>query len=286
MTLDVRAAQANLTHTRNMPDREDLAPEIGNRALSAAIACQSHGPASGSPIGRQLTYLGRLIDLRVARRCLVVGCGPEPDAVRTLVDRGFSVSALEPEPALAAAASMWIGQRARILVATAERMPLADESQDVIVCESVLEHVDSVHRALQELNRVLAPGGAVWITTTNRWAISLTGRTGEFRVPFFNWFPAIVQEAFVHHHLHHDPSLANFTPRPAVHWFTFDELCRAGREAGFARFYSILDLVRPSDATIAPSPLRRSVVQAARSRSWIRALALTQVGGTIIMVKR
>jgi ubiquinone/menaquinone biosynthesis C-methylase UbiE len=285
MNFNARAA-TSFTRAVDIPDRESLAPDIGNRAVAAAIACQSQGHAPGSPIGRQLTYLGRLIDLRVARRCLVVGCGPEPGAVRVLSDRGFSVTALEPEPALAAAASERIGDRARIIVATAETMPLGDESQDFIVCESVLEHVDSTHRALQELYRVLAPRGAVWITTTNRRAISPTGRTGEFRVPFFNWYPAIVQEAFVHHHLHHDPSLANFTPRPAVHWFTFDGLCRMGREAGFARFYSILDLVRPSDAAIAPSIVRRTVVRVARSRPWIRALALTQIGGTIIMVKR
>ena len=40
------------------------------------------------------------------------------------------------------------------------------------------------------------------------------------------------------HHLHYNPSLANFSLRPAVHWWTYADLCRAGREAGFAQFYT------------------------------------------------
>lgn len=267
-------------------DRERLAPQIIGRALDAAIGNQTHGAAATSPIGHQLTYIGRLIDLDVARRWLVVGCGPRPHAIGILADRGFIVTGLEPEPDLATAASSWIGDRARIVSGSAEAIPLEDGSQDMIVCESVLEHVDSTHRTLEEFYRVLAPGGAVWITTTNRWALSPSGQNGEFRVPYFNWLPAIVKEAYVHHHLHHDPTLANFTPRPAVHWFTYDALCRAGREAGFARFYSPVDLLRTSDSAVARSMIRKTVVRLARRNPWVRALALTQAGGNIVMVKR
>jgi ubiquinone/menaquinone biosynthesis C-methylase UbiE len=274
-------------HTGRAPDtRIGLAPAIGEQAVGAAVVSQSHGPRAGSPIGRQLTYLRRLVDLDAGARCLVVGCGPHPDAVRILAREGLTVTGLEPEPGLAASASTFVGNEARIVVGAAEDIPVDDHSQDLVVCESVLEHVDSVRQTLAELYRVLAPGGALWVTTTNRWAVSPTGQNGEFRLPFFNWYPAVVKEAYVHHHLHHDPTLANFTPRPAVHWFTFDALCRVGREAGFARFYSILDLLDPADPSIAPSQFRRAVVNAVRRHPVVRALALTQVGGTIIMVKR
>ena len=43
--------------------------------------------------------------------------------------------------------------------------------------------------------------------------------------------------------LHYEPQLANYNARPAVHWFSFPDLCRLGREAGFAQFYSPLDLI-------------------------------------------
>jgi ubiquinone/menaquinone biosynthesis C-methylase UbiE len=164
-------------------------------------------------------------------------------------------------------------------------MAVSDASQDVVLCESILEHVESPRLSLTEIYRVLKPGGVVWITTTNRWNFSPTGRTGEFTTRFFNWFPPLLQEAYVHHHLHYDPRLANYSLRPAVHWFTYASLCRLGRDVGFSRFYSIVDLVTTSDATIASSAFRRSVLRMLQRRPILRALALTQVGQTIVMVK-
>ena len=55
------------------------------------------------------------------------------------------------------------------------------------------------------------------MATTNRYRFSPTGSNDEFRVRFFNWFPRIVKESYVFQHLHFDPTLANYSPRPAVH---------------------------------------------------------------------
>jgi hypothetical protein len=89
----------------------------------------------------------------------------------------------------------------------------------------------------------------------------------------------------VHHHLHFDPRLANYSLRPAVHWFTYASLCGLGRDVGFSRFYSIVDLVTPFDDTIASSAFRRSVLRMVQQRPLLRAFALTQIGSTIVMVK-
>ena len=105
------------------------------------------------------------------------------------------------------------------------------------------------------------------------------------RIPFFNWFPRIVQESYVHRHLHDDPSLANYSLRPAVHWFTYPDLCAAGRDVGFSRFYSLWDVLSPEDPRIASSVFRRTVVRRWPRGPWFRALLLTQAGGLIIMVK-
>ena len=40
---------------------------------------------------------------------------------------------------------------------------------------------------LSTLARVVKPGGATYLYTTNRWKFSLRGFNGEYRVPFFNW---------------------------------------------------------------------------------------------------
>jgi SAM-dependent methyltransferase len=49
------------------------------------------------------------------------------------------------------------------LVANAEELPLADNSVDAVVCESLLEHVPDPVKIVGEMYRVLKPGGAMYI---------------------------------------------------------------------------------------------------------------------------
>jgi SAM-dependent methyltransferase len=167
----------------------------------------------------------------------------------------------------------------------AEQIPLHDESQRVVLLESVLEHVDSPRQAMAEIYRILAPGGVLFVYTTNRYRISLTGKNGEFRVPFYNFFPNIVKESYVFAHLHYNPRLANYSPLPAVHWFCYSDLCRLGRDVGFGEFYSPLDLAEATDSFVASS-FRRRIFDIVRHSSLLRSLALLQFGNAIFMWKR
>ena len=49
------------------------------------------------------------------------------------------------------------------IVGDIHKMPFTNESQDAIVCLSVLEHVEDPIRAAQELYRVLKPGGLLFV---------------------------------------------------------------------------------------------------------------------------
>ena len=98
--------------------------------------------------------------------------------------------------------------------------------------------------------------------------------------------PDIVKESYVYQHLHFKPSLANYTPRPAVHWFSYSDLCKLGRQAGFAQFYSLLDLVDDASPYIWQSKLRRYLLRPMQRCAWFRGMVLTQAGGTIFMLKR
>jgi ubiquinone/menaquinone biosynthesis C-methylase UbiE len=222
-----------------------------------------------------LGYLDRLI---VAERFLVVGCGPRPETMRALRNTGFTVTGVEPVPQFAKAARQHLADNNAVIEGTAEHLPVKSESQDVVLLESVLEHVDSVEKTLAEAWRVLAPGGVAVIETTNRRRIG--GFREEFDVPFFPWLPAGLKEAYIFQHLHQKPSLASYTVRPAVHWFTFPELCALGREAGFFQFYSRLDLKTPAEG------LKGKLLVRVQKNAWLRALALSQRGGAIFMVKR
>jgi SAM-dependent methyltransferase len=259
-------------------------PELAARAVQAFTTSQVSGEDRAAETRRVLEYLGRVIPLPKQSSLLVVGCGPRPRTCSELVSLGHFVTAIEPVAGFAVEAQRYLGTTADVQQGSAERINVPDGSQDVVFCESILEHVESPRLSLSEIFRVLKVGGAVWITTTNRWDIAITGRNGEFTTPFFNWFPAVLKEALVFHHLHYKPSLANYSLRPAVHWFSYSSLCRHGRDAGFSRFYSLIDVLRPMDATIIASPVRRAVIRLVQKHPFLKAMALTQVGH-IIMVK-
>ena len=234
-----------------------------------------------------MSYLDRLIDIRAARNVLLVGCGPRPEAMRILREMGFNVIGVEPVWSFVVAARRHLNDEAAVLEGRAEELPTASESQDVVILESVLEHVDSVGRSLAEAHRVLVPGGVAYISTTNRLRLI---PDAEFNVRFFPLLPKVVKESYVFRQLHYEPSLANNSDRPAVHWFTYAELCQLGREAGFFQFYSPLDLKTPEPWNFSGGDRTRRLKARAlthvQNNAWLRALALSQRGGAILMMKR
>jgi len=235
-----------------------------------------------------LPCLRKLIDLsRMPKTVAVIGCGPNPYTVRELLDEGFDACGIEPVQGFAEAARVFLQDADRIHVASAESMPFPDNSQSIVLLESVLEHVDSPVAALSECYRVVAPGGVLFVDTTNRLHFSLTGRNWEFRTPFYNWFPDIVKESYVFRHLHYAPHLADYSSRPAVHWFTFAELCKLGRQVGFAQFYSRLDFPGTyAHGNAVRRFLKVSLQKSMAKHPWLRSLALAQYGSSVFMYKR
>jgi SAM-dependent methyltransferase len=261
-------------------------PNIAQLAHEAFSRAATSGPDDTPRIERLFTYIGRLIDLNLRRRIVVLGCGPHPQPAQILIDKGYTVIGVEPVRSFVETARMYLRDSSLVIQGAAESIPLPDSSQDVVVFESVLEHVDSIPHSLGEIYRVLAAGGVLCLTTTNRHRVSVNGTNGEFNVPFYNWLPRLVKESYIFQHLHYNPRLANYTVRPAVHWLSFADLCSRGRDAGFAQFYAVVDLMRLSDPSIATSRLRRTLLPLIQQRPWLRSLALTQIGHMIFMLKR
>ena len=59
------------------------------------------------------------------------------------------------------------GLAIRYLVASGENLPLPDASVDCVVCVDVIEHVHSLDQVLDEIRRVLRPGGVFLFDTIN-----------------------------------------------------------------------------------------------------------------------
>lgn len=261
------------------PGIEDDAQRVFVESL-APLAMQK------SRLERLLKYVGRLIDLERQKNILVLGCGPKPHTGHILTERGFNVVNVEPVPSFVESAREYLGFNQMVLQGAAEYIPVESASQNFVFFESVLEHVDSIPHSLNEIYRVLEPGGILYLSTTNRHHFSINGHNGEFNVPFYNWLPKLVKESYVFQHLHYNPKLANYTERPAVHWLSYSDLCRHGRDAGFAQFYSIVDLMQIEDPSIKKSWIRRVFLPLIQRNPWLRSLALTQVGHVIFMLKR
>lgn len=89
-----------------------------------------------------------------------VGCGT--GATATLLQRHGTVIGVDISPL----ALSWSRTRGltNLLLASAERLPIARESVDVIIATDILEHLDDDIAVLREFHRVLKPGGYVVVT--------------------------------------------------------------------------------------------------------------------------
>jgi SAM-dependent methyltransferase len=52
--------------------------------------------------------------------------------------------------------------RARTIAAPGEHLPFGDASFDIVLCDNVVDHAESPRRILEEIARVLAPGGRLY----------------------------------------------------------------------------------------------------------------------------
>jgi ubiquinone/menaquinone biosynthesis C-methylase UbiE len=109
-------------------------------------------------------------DLPEGARILEVAPGPGYLAVE-LARRGFDVTGVDLSATfvqLAADAARNAGVEARFLHADAADLPLPDASVDLVVCQAAFKNFGRPVAALDEMHRVLRPGGTAVIGDMNR----------------------------------------------------------------------------------------------------------------------
>lgn len=170
-------------------------------------------PAIGEPVA---TASIRAAELRPGERVLDVGCGTGIVArlAAQAVGSEGSVVGLDVEPGmLAVARSAAAGLDIEWIEASAESIPLPDESVDVVLCQMSLQFVPDRRRALEEMHRVLVPGG--------RFVLNVPGPMSTFFEP--------LSEALARHV---DPRAAAFVERVfCLH--DVDQLRALLEDAGF-----------------------------------------------------
>ncbi|HUG15917.1 MAG TPA: methyltransferase domain-containing protein, partial [Thermomicrobiales bacterium] len=122
----------------------------------------------------RVTYLQSLAAYEFAlgfasgQRVLDCGCG-EGYGSALLAETAAEVVGLDRDDEVVefAAAKYAQPDRLRFVASDAERLPFDDGAFDLITCFQVLEHLHDARSFLREARRVLAPGGALLLTTPN-----------------------------------------------------------------------------------------------------------------------
>lgn len=104
----------------------------------------------------------RLADARV----LIAGCGVGTYATQIRHRYTPDVEAFDIEAERVVEAQV---ETPHALIAAAETLPYRDNTFDTILSHEVLEHVLDDRKSIQEMVRVLKPGGRVIIFVPNRW---------------------------------------------------------------------------------------------------------------------
>ena len=173
-----------------------LRPEIEQRfGLSAEVLADA--------VERELTRrfaTGAFVDLATigidvaGKRVLDLGSGMGSAALEAAL-RGGCPIAIEPGRGLREVACdrlREVGQ-GLVMAADGESLPLRDDSIDVAVSLQVLEHVANPQAMLQEVFRVLRPGGVFLLTCENY----LSFREGHYRVAWLPLLPKPIGAAYL-----------------------------------------------------------------------------------------
>jgi len=118
-------------------------------------------------------------------RVLEIGCGTGDFSIE-LAKAGASVIALDlsmERIEVVRKKALEKGINLDLYLGDAEETTFPDETFDLILCRSVIEHVNNPKQLIKEMARILKPNGAIQLTAPNRYSISQILRDEHYRLP-------------------------------------------------------------------------------------------------------
>ena len=156
-----------------------------------------------------------------------------------------------------------------IELGNAEDTDLGCELYDVILGQSVWEHIERWELATERVYRALKPGGVFVFSSTNKFSFT----SDEYHFPLYGWLPDALRYR-----------LRVAVQGPEVmklgidfNQFRYSKLRRTFKRIGFSGVYDRVDLARVGEVT---TPLRRFAVTAAKNSRLIKAAVLTFADAT------
>jgi SAM-dependent methyltransferase len=138
------------------------------KAAKAAGHEQDYVEAMRARSARVREKLERVRPVGRDARVLEVGSGAHGLVFFFGTTRGVGVDPLACD--YAALFPAW-QRRAQTIAAAGERLPFADASFDVVLCDNVVDHAEDPARIARELARVLVPGGLLYFTVNFHHAV-------------------------------------------------------------------------------------------------------------------
>ena len=114
-----------------------------------------------------------------------------------LAQAGLEVQGIEPNPAGVEASKLRVERlglsRIEFQVGVGERLPYPANRFDLVVSMAVLEHVQDVHKVVQEAFRVLKPGGWAYFEVPN----NLFPFEGHYKMVWLPMMPKLLAKSYV-----------------------------------------------------------------------------------------
>jgi len=183
--------------------------------------------------GERLAQLAEASGSLVGLRLLDLGAGMGGFVVAAAL-AGATVTACEYNPAycrIIALRAARHGLHLPIANAAGEALPLPSATFDAVTAWDVLEHVRDPRLVLDELARVLRPGGVALITAINRRAWI----DPHYHLAGINWLPRSLAEALIARRGRRKAGVAfrDMQRLSEMHYFHYGELVRLCEERGF-----------------------------------------------------
>ncbi len=111
-----------------------------------------------------------------------------------LADHFFSVTCVDiDEAAISGAKEKYLKHNLSFQIGDAMNLQFDDSSFDVVICSHIYEHVPSAEKLMQEIYRVLKPGGICFFAADNRFILI----EPHYRLPLLSAIPRLLS----HHYL-------------------------------------------------------------------------------------
>jgi ubiquinone/menaquinone biosynthesis C-methylase UbiE len=175
-----------LLDDERLRDRGVLVERVSTVSVYEQVSVGYDAEAGGGLFAADEPVVAEYLASREPGVALDAACGTGRFAA-FLAEQGHRVIGIDSSPDMLAHARRRV-REGEFHVAELERLPLPDESVDVIVCALALVHVARLDPVLAEFVRVLRPGGDLVISdihhelTTRGSAITARGPAGEPRI--------------------------------------------------------------------------------------------------------